>query len=101
MDKHKNRKHSWTPYTSDIQRFSVYPQIQKPREDTIQTGSVVTLDISGVDDKGNGIAVYKNIKVIVKNASLGSRVQAKITRVGDGIAIAEVVRVLKDSYVEY
>lgn len=96
------RKHSWNPYTSDIQRLSIYPRINTDTgEPQIKPGDELTLFIKDVDEKGNGIADYKNIKIVVYKASLGSMVKARIVRVSSNTAYAEVVETIRDSEVEY
>ncbi|MGC9182118.1 TRAM domain-containing protein [Thermogladius sp. KZ2Tp1] len=101
MSRHQ-KKHSWAPYTSDVQKFSIYPSIKRPEEEReLRVGSIAVLNIDEVDEKGNGIAKYKNVRVIVRNASLGSRVKARILKLAPDYAVAEVVEVLEDSYVDY
>ena len=101
MNRHQ-KKHSWAPYTSDVQKFSVYPSIRRPEDDNpLRVGFITVLNIDGVDESGNGVAVFRGVKVIVRNASLGSRVKARIVRVGPDHAVAEVLEVVKESYVDY
>lgn len=99
--RHRARKHRWNPYTSEVQRFSVYPRIQVPREERIGIGEEITVTIRDVDEKGRGIASYRGKTVIVYNASLGSKVKAKIVKETGDTLYAEIVKTLTDSDVEY
>lgn len=102
MARHRKRKHSWNPYTSEIQRLSIYPKIQVP-EDTNKpkVGDVVEVVISDMDGKGRGIADYRGYKVLVYNASIGSRVKARIIKVAGDNIYAKVLETLDESTVEY
>ncbi len=100
--RHKMRKHSWNPYTSEVQRFSIYPRIQTDRGDNVvRVGEVIMLSINDVDEKGRGIASYHGRKVIVYNASLGSRVKAKVVKIAGPTIYAEIIETIKDSDIEY
>ncbi len=101
MARHKARKHRWNPYTSEVQRFSVYPRIQVPREEQLKPGDEITVSIRDVDEKGRGIASYRGKTVIVYNASLGSRVKARIVKIAGDTVYAEIKETLSDSDVEY
>ncbi|MCD6300904.1 MAG: deoxyribonuclease, partial [Staphylothermus sp.] len=81
MARHKARKHKWNPYTSEVQRYSVYPRIQAPKEEGVKAGDIFTVSIRDVNEKGQGIANYRNKRVIVYNASLGSKVKVKAVKV--------------------
>jgi len=96
----RRRKHSWNPYTSEVQRFSIYPQIVTS-EDLVKEGDIITLSIREVDEKGRGIANYKGKTVIVYNASLGSTVKARVSKILGDVIYAEIVETLKESDVEY
>jgi len=96
----RRRKHSWNPYTSEVQRFSIYPQITVS-EDAVKEGDVITLSVKEVDDRGRGIASYKGKKVVVYNASLGSTVKARVIRVAGDTVYAEIVETVKESDEEY
>jgi predicted RNA-binding protein with TRAM domain len=99
--RHKARKHRWNPYTSEVQGFSVYPRIQVPREEGVKPGDTITVSIRDVDEKGRGIASYRGKTVIVYNASLGSRVKARVVKVTGDTIYAEITETLTDSDVEY
>lgn len=101
MARHKARKHRWNPYTSEVQRFSVYPRIQVPREEGVKPGDVITVSIRDVDERGRGIASYRGKTVIVYNASLGSRVKARVVKITGNTIYAEITETLTDSDVEY
>ncbi len=101
MARHKARKHRWNPYTSEVQRFSVYPRIRVPREEGVRVGETITISIRDVDEKGRGIASYRGKTVIVYNASLGSKVKARVVKVVGDTIYAEITETLTDSDVEY
>ncbi|RLG83478.1 MAG: deoxyribonuclease [Thermoprotei archaeon] len=102
MARHKKRKHSWNPYTSEIQRLSIYPRVQVPKEDdTPKTGEIIEVFISGMDDKGRGIGYFKGRKIIVRNASVGSKVRVRITHVGKDVMFGEIIKTVSESSVEY
>jgi len=101
VTRHKMRKHSWDPYTSEVQRFSIYPKIQTPSGDEIRVGDVLTLSINEVDEKGRGLANYRGRRVIVYNASLGSRVKARVVKIAGDDIYAQIVETLSESNVEY
>ncbi len=101
MARHRARKHRWNPYTSEVQRFSVYPRIQVPREEGLRKGQEITVTIRDVDEKGRGISSYRGKTVIVYNASLGSKVKARIVKVVGDTVYAEITNTIKDSDVEY
>lgn len=94
----QHKKHEWSPYMSDVQRFSIYPRIQVPRDENeqLRVGSVITVSINNVTDRGLGIAEYNGRKVYVYNASLGSRVKARIVKVMGDVAYAEILEVLSE-----
>ncbi len=101
MARHRARKHRWNPYTSEVQRFSVYPRIQVPKEKSIRIGEEFVVKINDVDEKGRGIARYQGHQVIVYDASLGSKVRVKAVRkIGDTI-YAEIVETLSETDTEY
>lgn len=95
------KKHNWNPYTSDVQRFSVYPRIQVPQEDSVKPGKIMTVEIGDVDKRGNGIVNYKGVKIIVFNASLGSKVKIRITRVNNDVAYGEILETLSETDERY
>ncbi|ACL11125.1 deoxyribonuclease/rho motif-related TRAM [Desulfurococcus amylolyticus 1221n] len=97
----QQKKHSWNPYTSDVQRFSIYPRIQTPHEDSLRPGKILTVEIGDVDKHGNGIVDYKGAKIIVYNASLGSKVKIRITKVNDDVAYGEILEVLSEANEKY
>lgn len=100
MSRH-HKKHEWSPYSSDIQRFSIYPRIQTRNDAELRVGSVVQLSISDIDEKGRGVATLNGKTIIVYNASLGAKVKAKIVKVLGDKAFAEVVETLKEVDVDY
>ncbi len=102
LARHRKRKHSWNPYTSEIRRLSIYPQVRAPRDEfRLRRGMELELYINNIDDRGNGIASYRNYKIIVYNATVGSRVKARIVKVVGDTAYAEVVSTISESSVEY
>ena len=101
MTRQRMRKHSWDPYTSEIQRFSIYPRVKTEEQTGLKTGDIVTLNIKEVDDKGRGLAVYKGLKIIVYNANPGSTVKARIVKITGDTAYAEIIDTINDMNVEY
>ncbi|WFO75377.1 TRAM domain-containing protein [Desulfurococcaceae archaeon MEX13E-LK6-19] len=102
MARHRKRKHSWNPYTSEIQRLSIYPRIQAPRDDDKpKVGDIVEVIVSDMDSKGRGIASYRGYKIIVYNAGVGSKVKARITKIAGDSIYAEVISTISESSVEY
>ncbi len=99
--RHKARKHKWNPYTSEIQRFSVYPRIQTPKEEGIRTGDIFTVSIRDVDEKGRGIANYRGKRVIVYNASLGSKVKVRALKIVGDTIYAQIIETLSETDTEY
>ena len=100
--RHRKRKHSWNPYTSEVQRFSIYPRVQTDTgENVVKTGEILTLSIKEVDEKGRGIASYRGKKVVVYNASLGSTVKARVVKVVGDTVYAEIMETLKETDTEY
>lgn len=97
----QQKKHSWNPYTSDVQRFSIYPRIQVPEEEGLRPGKILTVEIGDVDRNGNGIVDYKGVKIIVHNASLGSKVKIRVTRVNGDIAYGEILETLSEADERY
>ncbi len=97
----QQKKHSWNPYTSDVQRFSIYPRIQAPQEDSLKPGRILTVEIGDVDKHGNGVVNYKGTRIIVYNASLGSKVRIRITRVNGDTAYGEILETLSEADERY
>lgn len=94
----KRIKNQWTPYTSDIKRLSIYPQISTHEDPPLREGEVIVVSIYDIDEKGRGITKYKGFKVIVPNASSGSRVKVKIAKIlSDDTAVGHIVSVLSES----
>ncbi|WP_448579091.1 TRAM domain-containing protein [Thermosphaera sp.] len=93
----QQKKHSWNPYTSDVQRFSIYPRIQQPKDDSLKPGMILTLNINDMDQRGNGIVSLKDTKIIIYGASLGSKVKVKISRVVGDTAYAEIIETLSEA----
>ncbi|MEM0378390.1 MAG: deoxyribonuclease [Thermosphaera sp.] len=93
----QQKKHSWNPYTSDVQRFSIYPRIQQPKDDALKPGMTLTVNISDVDQRGNGVVPYRDSKIIVYGASLGSKVKVRVSRVVGDTAYAEIVETLSEA----
>lgn len=91
-----NKKHEWSPYTSDVQRFSVYPRITAPQEEVLKPGMTIVININNIDEKGQGVASYRGKKIIVYNASLGSRVKVKLTKVQGDVAYGEIIQTLSE-----
>jgi len=96
-----NRKQGWNPYSSNIQRFSVYPSIRSPEESHLRVGDVIVVNIFDVDEKGNGIVQYGGLRITIPNAISGSRVKVKIVRIHGDTAIGHIIGVLSESSAEY
>jgi len=102
LARHRKRKHSWNPYTSEIRRLSIYPHIQTPRdENRLRRGMEIEVYINNIDERGNGIANYRGHRIIVYNASVGSKVKARIIKISGDTAYAEIIRTISESSVEY
>ncbi|MGC8982787.1 MAG: TRAM domain-containing protein [Desulfurococcaceae archaeon] len=96
MAKHE-RKRQWDPYTSDIQKLSIYPKISTREEPVIKVGDLLEVNVYDVDEADKGIVYYKGYKIIIPNAISGSRVKVKIVKVQGNIALGHVVSVLSES----
>ncbi len=102
MARHKKRKHSWNPYTSEIQRLSIYPRVNVPQDEfKLKTGAIIDVIVNDMDERGRGIANYRGYKIIVYNASVGSKVKVKITKITGNTAYAEIIKTISESSVEY
>lgn len=102
MARHRKRKHSWNPYTSEIQRLSIYPRVQVPREENKpKVGDVIEVTVSDMDGKGRGLGEYKGYRIIVYNAGVGSRVKARVVKIAGDSIYAEVVSTISESSIEY
>lgn len=101
MTRQRRRKpHSWDPYTSEVQRFSIYPKLNIDSSD-LKIGDVITLSINEVDEKGRGLANYRGRRVVVYNASLGSVVKARIVKVTQDAVYAEIIETISETNVDY
>lgn len=96
-----SKKHNWSPYTSDLRKLSIYPSIKTSEGKRVKVGDVVTVSIYDVDERGQGVIQYKDMKLIIPNAISGSRVKVKIVKVQGDVAIAHIVGVLSESSTEY
>ncbi|MEZ0394561.1 MAG: TRAM domain-containing protein [Desulfurococcaceae archaeon] len=94
MTKHRQRKHAWSPYTSDIQRLSSYPRVAVPEGDALRAGEVVVVEIKGIDDDGNGVANLAGVKIVVAGAEPGTRARVLVTKVNDGVAYGRILEVV-------
>ncbi len=102
LARHKKRKHSWNPYTSEIQRLSIYPRVRASGDEfRLKPGMEITVVINDMGDRGQGIASYRGYKVYIYNASVGSKVRVRITRVQGSRAYGEIVETLSESSIEY
>jgi len=89
-------KSSWHPYTTDLQKLSIYPKTQT---DNTLIGKTITLVIKDIDENGNGIGTYNGMRVIIPRAELGMKVKAKIKRVNKDTIYAQLVET-EDELVE-
>lgn len=102
MARHRKRKHSWNPYTSEIQRLSIYPRVKSGYEEfRLKPGMEVVVVINNVDDRGYGVAGYRGYRLHVYNASVGSKVRVRITRVQGSNAYGEIVETISESSIGY
>lgn len=94
----QHKKYEWSPYMSDVQRFSIYPRIQVPRDENgqVRVGSIITVSVNNVTDRGLGVAEYNGRRIYIYNASLGSRVRAKVVKVSGDVAYAEILETLSE-----
>jgi predicted RNA-binding protein with TRAM domain len=94
-------KKNWTPYSSDIRRLSIYPSIRGHDEKHLKVGDVVVVNVYDIDDKGNGVVNYSGFRIVIPNATSGSRVRVKIVKIQGNVAIGHIVGVLSESSAEY
>lgn len=91
------KKHQWSPYTSDIKRLSIYPEINTREERPLKEGDLIVVSIYDIDEKGRGIVYYKGFKVVIPNAMSGSKARVKIVRIREDVAIGHIVDILSES----
>ncbi|MEM4675538.1 MAG: TRAM domain-containing protein, partial [Nitrososphaerota archaeon] len=96
-----NKKNKWNPYTSNIQRFSIYPPIKTQERPIIKVGDTLTVEVYDINEKGQGVVYYKDKKIIIPNATSGSRVKVKVFKVQEDVVIAHVVDVVSESNTGY
>lgn len=96
MSRH-HKRYQWSPYTSDLRRLSIYPQINTQEERPLREGDSLVVNIYDIDDQGRGVVDYKGIKILVPNAMSGSKVKVKIVRVHGDVAVGQIVRILSES----
>lgn len=95
------KKHSWNPYTSDIHRLSIYPSISVKDDATLKIGDNLTIYIDNVDDHGRGTANYRGFRLIVYNATVGSRVTVRVKEIRGRDVICETIKTHSEADVEY
>lgn len=79
-------------YKRDIYSYSIYPKVSVDREENhVKLGRVYKVRIIDVDDKGRGIAIVGDVRIIVPQATVGDLVKVKISRVKGLYAQGEVV----------
>ncbi len=102
----RKRKERRGVYSVDVQKYSIYPRIQKPTEYTtpaqqLRPGKTIEVDIIDVDEKNRGIAKYGNYQVLVLGqATVGDRVKVKIEQIRGNTIIASILS-MKKSDIEY
>ncbi len=103
MARHRRRKHTWNPYTSEIKRLSIYPDMsgREREEKPLKPGDVIEVIVNNMDDRGRGMAGYRGMRVIVFNSSVGSKYRVRIVRVSGNTAYAEILETLSESAIEY
>lgn len=67
----------------------------------IRVGDVIVVNVYDVDERGRGVVHHNDLKVIIPNATSGSRVKVKIVKVQGDVAIAHIIGVLSESSTEY
>ncbi len=80
-------------YSSNIQKYSVYPQPRHPEHEPkrastgkIKRGDTINVRIIDIDDDGRGIGYYMGMKVIVEGVEPGIQVKVRVDKVeGDTI----------------
>ena len=101
MARHRRRKHSWSPYFSEVKKYSIYPSYRYEEPDKIRPGDVIEVLVRDLDDKGRGIGVYRGKKIILYGGSVGSIVKARVSYISGDIIYAKIIKVLSDSGVGY
>ncbi len=79
----------------------MYPSIKTSEEKSLKVGDVITVDIYDIDDKGNGVVHRGDKKIIIPNATSGSKVKVRIIKIQGDIAIGHVIKVLSESNSDY
>jgi predicted RNA-binding protein with TRAM domain len=85
-------------YSSNIQKYSVYPRPAggrggsrgTPNTSQLQPGDKISLRIISVDEEGRGVGIYRGVKVIVEGAEPGVQVSVVIRKVEGDTAYAEL-----------
>ncbi|MEM4718178.1 MAG: TRAM domain-containing protein [Desulfurococcaceae archaeon] len=101
MSRNSNKRQNWNPYISSIQKYSIYPSIKTMEEKNLKVGDIITIDIYDVDEKGNGVVSYGDKKIVVPNATSGSKVKVKIIKLQGDVAFGHVIKVLSESNTGY
>ncbi len=84
-----------------MQKFSIYPQVNKYEHDNLREGSIIEVIVTRSDPRGNGIALYRGKKVIMKGGSVGSKVRVRVTKILGETIYGEIAGTLSESGVEY
>ena len=61
------------------------------RQKPVEIGKEYDVEVTGVSQKGDGIARIQGYVIFVKNGQAGQKPRVKITSVGERFAIAEIV----------
>ncbi len=82
-------------YTRDFSRWSVYPKTPRPEEykrDSVKPGTILTVEIVDVDEKGRGVAYHNNRRIKINGgATVGDKVKVKIVGSRGEETLAEIV----------
>lgn len=95
------KKHTWNPYTSDIQRFSVYPKVKVYEDNELRIGDTIEVYVNNVDDRGKGLAFYRGFRVYINNVNVGSKVKAIVKEIKGSEVYCDKVDVVEENNVEY
>lgn len=85
-------------YSSNISRYSVYPDYREAgaegkqaREPAVRVGELIEIRVVSIDEDGYGVGSYKGYKVLIEAASPGERISAKVKAVRGNTIYAERV----------
>lgn len=72
------------------------------KEDLVlKTGDTLTIYVDNIDDQGRGTANYRGYRIIVYNATVGSKVTVRVKEVRGREAYCEILKTHSEADVEY